>query len=82
MLKHRTSIVPSDLDNLIESGPADILLCHEAPSSHPDGVAEIDALAELLGVKLVVHGHHHESYRLLCRTVSTCEAWGEQSHGR
>ncbi|RMG53773.1 MAG: metallophosphoesterase [Gammaproteobacteria bacterium] len=41
---------------------ADVLVCHEAPSCHKYGFAEIDALAEAMGVRLVVHGHHHTHY--------------------
>lgn len=40
---------------------ADILVCHEAPSCHPYGYAEIDDLATSLGVKQVFHGHHHDA---------------------
>jgi predicted phosphodiesterase len=40
---------------------ADILVCHEAPSCHPYGYAEIDDLATTMGVKQVFHGHHHDS---------------------
>lgn len=45
---------------------ADILVCHEAPSCHPYGYSEIDELAQAMGVKMVVHGHHHDclDYRL------------------
>ncbi|MGO9606147.1 MAG: metallophosphoesterase family protein [Candidatus Binataceae bacterium] len=41
---------------------ADVLVCHEAPTSHRHGVAAIDELAEKMGVTLVVHGHHHTDY--------------------
>lgn len=40
---------------------ADILVCHEAPSCHPYGYSEIDELAQTMGTKMVVHGHHHDS---------------------
>lgn len=40
---------------------AGILVCHEAPSCHPYGYAEIDELALAMGAKVVVHGHHHDS---------------------
>lgn len=40
---------------------ADVLVTHEAPSCHRYGFKEIDFLAEMLGVKAIVHGHHHES---------------------
>ena len=41
----------------------DILITHEAPSCHRLGFSEIDDLAEIMGVKLIVHGHYHETYR-------------------
>jgi predicted phosphodiesterase len=36
---------------------ADILVTHEAPSSHPHGFA-IDELASRMGVSKAIHGHH------------------------
>lgn len=38
---------------------ADILVCHEAPTSHRYGFAGIDELARRTGARLVIHGHHH-----------------------
>jgi predicted phosphodiesterase len=60
--RHRASIFPSDHKALISAGPADILVCHEAPSCHRHGFTAIDELAAALGVRLVVHGHHHVDY--------------------
>ncbi|MGJ7505593.1 MULTISPECIES: metallophosphoesterase [unclassified Variovorax] len=60
-LKHRSSIFPADYKQLLRSGPADILVTHEAPSAHPHGWRVIDELAEKFGVLLVIHGHHHEN---------------------
>jgi len=60
-LKHRSSIFPADYQQLLRSGPADILVTHEAPSAHPHGWLVIDELAEKLGVLFVVHGHHHQN---------------------
>lgn len=59
--KHRSSIFPADYQRLLRSGPADILVTHEAPAAHPHGWRAIDELAETLGVQLVVHGHHHQN---------------------
>ncbi|WP_244164297.1 metallophosphoesterase [Variovorax atrisoli] len=59
--KHRSSIFPVDYLRLLRSGPADILVTHEAPGAHPHGWRAIDELAEMLGVQLVVHGHHHQN---------------------
>jgi predicted phosphodiesterase len=58
----RASIFPQDLHEVASLGSADILVCHDAPTTHPKGFNGIDAVAELLGVRLVIHGHHHESY--------------------
>lgn len=58
--KHRSSIFYNDYINLYGQ-TADILVTHEAPSCHPHGFAEIDALAQSLHVKFAFHGHHHDS---------------------
>ena len=39
---------------------ADILVTHEAPSSHPHGFAAIDELANRLGATTSFHGRHHD----------------------
>jgi len=54
-----SAIFPDDYFSLAMEG-ADILVCHEAPSCHPHGYSEIDALAQAMGAKMVVHGHHHD----------------------
>ena len=56
------AIWPEDVAALVEQR-ADILVTHEAPSSHPAGVAALDELARAMGARLVVHGHHHVGYR-------------------
>lgn len=53
-----TAIWPEDIDTL-STQKADVLVTHEAPSSHPDGIGVLDRLARAMGAKLVVHGHHH-----------------------
>lgn len=55
-----SAIYPDDYFSLAME-KADILVCHEAPSCHPYGYSEIDELAEAMGAKMVVHGHHHDS---------------------
>jgi hypothetical protein len=79
-LWHRDTIFPEDFDRL--SGMrADILVTHEAPSGHPHGFADIDALAGAMGVRLIVHGHHHLSYSgvlpngIRVRGLGLSEAW-------
>lgn len=59
--KHRASIWWEDYERLFDQR-ADILVCHEAPSSHRHGFQVFDDLAQSMGVKLIVHGHHHEDY--------------------
>ncbi len=59
-LRHWSSIYPSTMDRLSELR-ADILITHEAPSYHLGGYRAIDELARRMGVKIAVHGHHHDS---------------------
>lgn len=58
-LTHRSTIFPVDYQRL-QKQRADILVTHEAPSSHPHGFAAIDELASRLGVTASFHGHHHD----------------------
>ena len=60
-LWHRDTIFPEDFDQL-RGERFDVLVTHEAPSSHRHGFAEIDALAAQGGARWIVHGHHHQSY--------------------
>lgn len=60
-LWHRDSIFPEDFAGLSRHC-FDVLVAHEAPSCHRHGVAVIDHLAVRAGARLIVHGHHHESY--------------------
>ncbi len=60
-LRRRHIVLPED-HTALSGCRADILLCHEAPSSHRHGFGAVDDLAKGLGVRLVVHGHHHTSY--------------------
>ncbi len=60
-LKHRSTIFPEDLEALGRQR-CDILVCHEAPSTHLFGVRALDDLADRMGARLIVHGHHHRSY--------------------
>ncbi len=53
-----TAIWPEDIDALMDQ-KADVLVTHEAPSSHPAGVSVLDELARAMGARLIVHGHHH-----------------------
>jgi len=59
--KHQSTIWPEDYDALATKR-ADILILHEAPTSDRHGYQVLDDLAEKLGVRLIVHGHHHRCY--------------------
>lgn len=59
-LKHRSTIFPAVYDRLIDQC-ADVLVTHEAPSTHPYGWQAIDDLAQALGVQETYHGHQHDS---------------------
>ena len=79
-----TAIWPEDYDYLA-SQRADILVTHEAPRSHPSGNAALDALARAMGASLIVHGHHHVSYRAVAhdglRAMGVAAAWGATIDG-
>ena len=85
-VKDRTTIFPEDLDALRERSrglpsAGRILVTHEAPETHEFGAACLSALARDCGAGLLVHGHHHFSYRatLPCGTkvrgLAGREAW-------
>ncbi|MGE4048099.1 MAG: metallophosphoesterase, partial [Acetobacteraceae bacterium] len=79
-LWHRDTIFPEDIERL--SGERfDILVAHEAPSCHRHGFAVLDDLARAGGARLIVHGHHHESYEatvadgIRVRGLRLAETW-------
>lgn len=59
-LKHRSTIFTNDYYQLAAQ-EADILVTHEAPSSHPHGFMAIDELADSMGVQKSFHGHQHDN---------------------
>lgn len=79
-LWHRDTIFPDDFDRLAEQR-FDVLVSHEAPSCHRHGFAVIDQLAEAGGARLIVHGHHHDSYTatlpngIAVRGLGLSETW-------
>lgn len=79
-LWHRDSIFPEDFASL-EQHRFDVLVSHEAPSCHRHGFTAIDRLAEVGGARLIVHGHHHESYAaklasgIAVRGLAVAEVW-------
>ena len=60
-LHQQSAIWPEDVEMLMQRR-ADVLVTHEAPSCHRYGFAVIDQLAEHMGARLIVHGHHHIDY--------------------
>jgi predicted phosphodiesterase len=79
-----TAIWPEDYD-FLASQQADILVTHEAPSSHPSGVAALDDLARAMGARLIVHGHHHVNYLATAddglQVLGVAAAWGATETG-
>ena len=79
-LWHRDTIFPEDFVALAAQR-FDVLVTHEAPGSHQHGVPAIGALAEAAGARLIVHGHHHSSYRAMLdsgiavRGLRVAETW-------
>jgi len=54
-------IFPEDVEALGRTR-ADVLVTHEAPCCHKQGFFGIDLAATACRARLVVHGHHHQSY--------------------
>lgn len=57
----RDAIFPEDVAALTGLR-ADVLVTHEAPTTHRHGFVGIDTAAKLCRARLVVHGHHHQGY--------------------
>ena len=79
-LRHRDTILPEDFDQL-SAERFDVLVTHEAPTTHEHGYAVIDTLARAAGARLIVHGHHHRSYEAVLdggiqvRGLGIAEPW-------
>lgn len=58
-LTHWSSIYPDVFERLADLR-TDVLVTHEAPGYHPRGFELLDTLAQSMGVKVTVHGHHHD----------------------
>ncbi|MFC7555492.1 hypothetical protein ACFQU7_29590 [Pseudoroseomonas wenyumeiae] len=78
------AIWPEDWEALLGQR-ADVLVTHEAPSSHPAGAAALEALARSLGARLVVHGHHHVNALSVApdglRVLGVAAGWGVDASG-
>lgn len=75
LLKNYASIYPEDVECL-KSQKADVLVTHEAPSTHQHGFVGLDQLAQAMGVKVVFHGHQHLDYRSQLATGVRVEGLG------
>jgi len=62
-LKLDHSIWHHEYERMKNTIRADILVTHEAPSCHRYGFQAIDELAQAIGAKAIIHGHHHEYYQ-------------------
>jgi len=78
------AIWPEDIDVLVAE-KADILVTHEAPSSHPAGSMVIDELARAMGAHMIVHGHHHVASLTRAddglMALAVASAWGATTSG-
>ncbi len=76
----RAAVWPEDVAELA-GRRADVLVTHEAPTSHRAGFRGIDDLARTMRVRLVIHGHHHYSYTseieggIRVRGLGMAETW-------
>lgn len=68
--KHWGTIYPDELDRL-SNLRADVLVTHEATGYHRNGFELLDDLAQAMGVKVAVHGHHHDN-------LDSCAWWQSQ----
>jgi predicted phosphodiesterase len=79
-----SAIWPEDIEALA-SQKADVLVTHEAPSSHPSGSAVLDELARQMGARMIVHGHHHVVSHARARdgltVLGVASAWGTALDG-
>ena len=64
--KHWGTIYPEDVDKLADMR-ADVLITHEAPGYHPNGFQLLDTLAQSIGAKVTVNGHHHDGLKSTAR---------------
>jgi predicted phosphodiesterase len=78
------AIWPEDIDALSKQ-QADIVVTHEAPSSHRAGNAAIDRMARAMGARMIVHGHHHVASRARAddglTVLGVASAWGVSIDG-
>ncbi len=79
-LWHRDTIFPEDFAALAAQR-FDVLVTHEAPGSYKHGIPAIGDLAAASGARLIVHGHHHQSYAaslangIAVRGLRVAETW-------
>ena len=80
-----TAVFPEDIE-VLSTMRADVLVTHEAPSSHPAGARAFDDLARAMGAKVIVHGHHHVTTHAEAadglRALSVGDAWAVDLDGQ
>lgn len=78
------AIWPEDWQALLGQR-ADVLVTHEAPSSHPAGAPALEDLARAMGARLIVHGHHHVNALSVApdglRVLGVAAGWGVAADG-
>ena len=60
-LRHRSTIFPGEYRRLLKKR-ADVLVTHEAPECHRNGFPALGDLGRGLQARVLLHGHHHETY--------------------
>ena len=79
-----TAIWPEDVD-MLAAQKADVLVTHDAPSSHPEGSLVLDDLGRKMGARLIVHGHHHVTSHAQApdglRVLGVGDAWAVDMDG-
>lgn len=60
-LRYKVAVWYEDYETLFAES-CDVLVLHDAPPPHRYGHAAFADLAEAMGARLIVHGHHHERY--------------------
>jgi predicted phosphodiesterase len=80
-----TAIWPEDVEKLARQ-KADVLVTHDAPSSHPEGSLVLDELSRAMGAGLIVHGHHHITSQAQAvdglRVLGVGDAWAVGMDGK
>lgn len=66
-LRYKVAVWYEDYEALFAES-CDVLVLHDAPTPHRYGYAVLADLADAMGARLIVHGHHHERYQAITPT--------------